>query len=93
MRINSGRFTSSEIHECPARSSFPTTLGNVMHNIEFQPVCEFRPAFALQHNIRKEPKQPRALNTKELSPRGTVIFKENTLSILHSDGEAGACKH
>lgn len=38
--INSGRFTSSEIHECPASPSFLTTLGNVMHNIEFQPVYE-----------------------------------------------------
>lgn len=37
-RINSGRFTSSEIHECPASLSFPTTLNNVMHNIEFLPV-------------------------------------------------------
>lgn len=66
MRINSGRFTSSEIHECPASSSFPTTLDNVMHNIEFQPVCEFEPAFALKHKTREEPTQPRALNTKTL---------------------------
>lgn len=28
----------------------PQPCNNVMHNIEFQPVCEFEPAFALKHN-------------------------------------------
>lgn len=51
-RINSGRFTSSEIHECPARPSFAATLDNVVHNIEFQPVCEFELALSQAQHAR-----------------------------------------
>lgn len=76
VRINSGRFTSSEIHECPASSSFPTTLDNVMHNIEFQPVCELEPVLTLKNTTRARSLQPKALNTKTLGQEARWRSKE-----------------
>lgn len=54
----------------------PQPCNNVMHNIEFQPVCEFE-------RLLSNTTEPTAKSSshKEPSPRGTAMFKENTLSI------------
>lgn len=77
-RINSGRFTSSEIHECPASASFAATLDNVMHNIEFQPVCEFEPACSLKHDAHEE---PTAKSSQHKEPHQDARWRAHTSPI------------